>query len=182
MDYALITLIVGAFVYLVFIKNNDYVKIINTYAKKLNHKENEVKNLQKANHNLVLKLISQSNDFKIINSFKYNFPFPLIIKNQNNKIIYVNNAFKELFNKDKSEVLGKDTYEIWGENIANRIKKLEKKIIEGNLAYLVLNLKVKNNEGITKEFMVIKWNQKLENEIIASYTICYPNDEIIIDK
>lgn len=182
MDYVLITLIVGAFVYLVFIKNNDYVKIINNYAKKLNYQEYEIKKLQKINHDLILKLSSQSKDFKIINSFKYDFPFPLIIKNQNNKIIYINNAYEKLFKKSKSEVLGKTSDEIWDKNIAGKLKDLEKKIIEDDLDYLVLNLKTNNDDGINKEFMIVKWNQKLENEIIASYTICYPNDKIIIDK
>lgn len=159
--------VIGIFIYLVFIKNNEYLKIINNYANRINSLEKEIGNLKGIIEKLNISLVKKDNEFLLFSSVKYDIPFPFWIKDSNGKMIFINNAYERAFGVTKAEYVGKTDEEMYGKEKADLWKKGDIEARNDPKGYKILD-----NE--CEDYNVVKWCYKIENKVISDYGCCFP--------
>lgn len=164
----LILAIVGIFMYFIFIKNNEYLKIINNYANRINSLEIEIGNLKGLIETLNISLIRKENEFTMFSSSKYNYPFPFWIKNIDGTMMYINKAYEKAFNITKAYYVGKKDNEVWGEEKAMVYRASD--IEARNSPY---NYKIFEQEA--ENWTVVKWSNKIGDVVVADYGCCFPS-------
>lgn len=159
---------VSILMYFIFIKNNEYLKIINNYANRINSLEIEIGNLKGLIENLNISLIRKENEFTMFSSSKYNYPFPFWIKNTDGTMMYINKAYEKAFNINKAYYVGKKDIEVWGEEKSAIYRASDLEARNSLERY-----KIFNNE--TENWTVIKWSNKIGDVVVADYGCCFPN-------
>lgn len=100
------------------------------------------------------------NDKNIIDYFEQN----IFIKDINSQFLFVNNAFAELIGKKKSEIVGKNDFDFFPKNIAQKYRNDDLLLIE-------------NNKTIDTEEIIVVDNNKLIIRTIKKPI--YDNDKIV---
>lgn len=164
--WALIT-IVSLFMYLIFVKNNEYIKIINNYANRIKSLEDEIDSLKKIIEKSNISLLKKEHEFALFSSTKYNYPFPFWIKDSNGTMMYVNKAYEKAFNVSKSRYIGNKDESIWGIEKAKEFRKGDLEARDDPKGY-----KIFSNE--CDHYHVVKWCNKVGEIVIADYGCCFP--------
>ena len=163
----LLVAIVSIFMYLIFVKNNEYLKIINNYAARINGLENEISNLKNIIEKLNIYLVKKENEFTLFSNIKYNYPFPFWIKDSNGTMMYVNKAYEKAFNVSKSRYIGNKDESIWGIEKAKEFRKCDLEARDDPKGY-----KMFSDE--CDYYNVVKWCNKVGEIVIADYGCCFP--------
>lgn len=166
----LLVAIVSIFMYLIFIKNNEYLKIINNYAARINGLENEISNLKNIIEKLNISLVKKENEFTLFSSIKYDYPFPFWIKDTKGIMIFINQAYEKAFGVSKERYVGQTDDQIWGKEKAEAYKRGDEEARLDPRGY-----KVFNDE--CEDYSVVKWSHKIGETVIAYYGCCFPKQK-----
>jgi len=127
---------------------------------------------------LVGELESLRNLLLALDSSANTVPFAYWLKDRSSKIIHVNFKFEEQFLNcrgfDKSDIIDNDYYSIWPEEIANKFKANDRKVVKEKKTF-IFNEEIVMCDGTTKRLLFVKWPRSIGNLVVGVAAMHIPN-------
>lgn len=141
--------------------NNEQARVIRWLERKLRDTDGNLKSLTIEHDLLEKKYYDQVRVITLLETSKFNVPFSYWLKNINFEIDFVSNHYEKEFNVSLSDLIGKNDYELFDKDTADKYRNNDNKLLLSNKDVLI------DIDNEVDSYLVIKWKRYSNNIVIG---------------